>query len=259
MPYCRVQAIPFSEFVRGGDNGAMEPATTNDTPKERVERTLAFPKQIWLFGIGAVLTGAACLLGFWVLIRANHQFPIDEWWNQLLAQWVSPFMLTLSQTMNFLGGGWFGAIVVPLGGALTLILLRRPWSAAYFITAEAASAGAVQLLKHLFGRARPEDIIVITDYGSYPSGHVANATTMAVSAVFLFPRLWVMFAGIAWFLLMALSRTYLHAHWLSDTIGGMLIGAGVAFLVAGVFAKVIAKERWDAVTDPDANAVELPG
>jgi membrane-associated phospholipid phosphatase len=224
----------------------MEPATTHDSPKEKVERTLAFPKRRWLFSIGVILVLAACILGFTVLIRANHPFLIDDWWNQLLAAWVSPFMLTLSQIMNFLGGGWFGAIVVPIGGALALILLRRPWSAAYFLTAVALSAASVQLLKHLFGRARPEDIIVITDYGSFPSGHVANATTMAVTAVFLFPRLWVMFAGIAWFLLMALSRTYLHAHWLSDTIGGMLIGAGVAFLVAGVFAKVIARERSDA-------------
>ena len=138
--------------------------------------------------------------------------------------------------MNLLGGGWFGVLVVPLAGAVALIVLKRPWSAAFFLAAEAASAGAVQVLKHLFGRVRPEDIIVISDYGSFPSGHVANAATIASAAVVLFPRLWVVIVGAAWVLLMALSRTYLHAHWLSDTIGGALIGAGAALVVAGVFA-----------------------
>ena len=45
---------------------------------------------------------------------------------------------------------------------------------------------------------------------------------------------------------MALSRTYLHAHWLSDTIGGALMGVGVALIVAGFFLPLIVKERSDA-------------
>ena len=75
-----------------------------------------------------------------------------------------------------------------------------------------------------------------------------SMTINATAAVLLFPRLWVLLVGIAWVLLMALSRTYLHAHWLTDTIGGMLIGAGTALVVAGFFATVIVRERTDAVT-----------
>jgi undecaprenyl-diphosphatase len=145
--------------------------------------------------------------------------------------------------MDWVGAGWFGVLLVPIGGAIALIVLRRPWAAAYFLTAEAVSAGAVQVLKHVFGRVRPEDIIVIADHGSYPSGHVANAATLAVAAAVIFPRVWVMIVGGAWVIMMAFSRTYLHAHWLSDTIGGALLGAGAALLVAAVFAVPMAKER----------------
>ena len=37
--------------------------------------------------------------------------------------------------------------------------------------------------------------------------------------------------GIAWVLWMMWARTYLHAHWLSDVIAGMLEGIAVATLV----------------------------
>ena len=208
------------------------------------------PTRAWLFGVGALLVALSCLLGAWIFVRGVEPFAIDTWWNSLLATWISPFMLGLSQVMNWVGGGWVGIILVPLAGAVALIVMKKPWSAAFFLTAEFASAGAVQVLKHLFGRVRPEDIIVISDYGSFPSGHVANATTIATAAVLLFPRLWVAIVGAVWVFLMALSRTYLHAHWLSDTIGGMLIGAGAALVVAGFFASVIVRERSDAVSQP---------
>jgi membrane-associated phospholipid phosphatase len=217
----------------------MEPAARTSAVR--------IPQRTALFVTGALLVIASFALGAWVFIRGEDPFPIDVWWNQLLAEWESPFMLWVSQAMNWLGGGWFGVLAVPIGGAILLIVFKRPWSAAYFLTAEAVSVAGVQALKRLFGRVRPEEIIVVADYGSYPSGHVGNAATIAVAAVVLFPRLWVVLVGIAWVFLMALSRTYLHAHWLSDTIGGMLMGAGAALVVAGFFATVIARERGDTV------------
>ncbi|MHC2999586.1 phosphatase PAP2 family protein [Microbacterium sp. HJ5] len=193
--------------------------------------------------VGLVLVALSCGLGFWVFTLGETPFAIDVWWNAAVAELYSPILTGVCQFMNWIGAGWFGVLVIPLGGALALVLLRRPWAAAYFLTAEAVSAGGVQVLKHLFGRVRPEDIIVISDYGSYPSGHVANSATLAVAAAVIFPRVWVMLVGAAWVLLMAFSRTYLHAHWLSDTVGGALIGAGAALLAAAVFAVPMAREN----------------
>jgi len=64
-----------------------------------------------------------------------------------------------------------------------------------------------------------------------------------VVAVVLFPRLWVALVGAAWVLLMAFSRTQVHAHWFTDTVGGTLVGAGVAPLVAAAFVLPILRER----------------
>lgn len=202
-------------------------------------------RQRWLIPLiaGFVLVALAAGLGAWIFARGNDPFAIDSAWNILLATWSSPVATAVSQFMNFVGGGWFAVYAVPLGGALLLVILRRPWGAVFLVVAEAASAGGVQVLKQTFGRARPEDIVVISDYGSFPSGHAANAATIATIAFVLFPRAWVAIVGAAWLLLMAFSRTYLHAHWLSDTLGGALIGTGTTLLVAAAFAVPLAREQ----------------
>ena len=73
--------------------------------------------------------------------------------------------------------------VVPLGGAAVMLALRRPWGAVFVLAASAGSALVVQVIKGMFGRARPEDMIVVSDHGSFPSGHTANAATIATIAM----------------------------------------------------------------------------
>lgn len=194
----------------------------------------------WLVG-GLALLVVGFTFGLFLALDADL-LDIDAWWNTLVGtfyQGIRP----LSFLMDFLGGGWFATYLVPLTVALLLVLARRPWSALMFLVATAVSAGIVQVLKTAFGRARPEDMLVISDHGSFPSGHTANAATMAVLLVIVFPRVWVFVAGLAWTLLMGFSRTQVHAHWFSDTVGGAILGAGAALVVAAAFTIPILKER----------------
>ncbi|MFF2272312.1 phosphatase PAP2 family protein [Agromyces sp. NPDC058136] len=193
-------------------------------------------------GLVAVVT--AMLLGFLIMVRNDGlPFEVDEEWAEDVLTWRGPLGDVFSYFMNALGGGIMAVFVIPVGAAIVLLVMRRPWAALYFVLASALSAGVVQLLKSFFGRARPEDMLVVSDYGSFPSGHVANAATIAVAVGVIVPRVWVWVLGAAYTVLMAVSRTYLGAHWFSDTVGGALVGAGVALVLWAFLAVPLERER----------------
>lgn len=208
--------------------------------------------RLWPIVSGGVAVVAALGLGLIVALRANP-YGFDAEWLEELVEHRSPLWDVPAYVMSFLGGGWFGVFLVPIGVGAALLIARKPWSALYFVVASALSAGMVQLLKSLFARARPEQILVAADFGSFPSGHVANAATISVALAILLQRRWVWFAGAAWTVLMILSRTYLGAHWLSDTVGGLLLGGAVAVLVWAPLASRLQKE-WSAGAPPDSVA-----
>jgi len=225
--------------------GHDETTTTADDlrPRQREAKARRLGRRAPLIG-GAAAVLVAALLGLVIMARADGlPFEFDEEWAEDLVEIRGGFGDVLAFLMNALGGGIAGIFIVPITTAVILLLLRRPWAALYFVVASAASAGVVQLLKNLFGRARPEDILVVSDFGSFPSGHVANAATIAVALGVIVPRMWMWILGAVYTALMAASRTYLGAHWLSDTIGGLLVGAGVALVLWAVFATVLERER----------------
>lgn len=196
--------------------------------------------------IAAVSSGAGVaivlLLGLLVRIDVIAEELDGEWMEEML-EMRGPGWESAALVFDFLGGGWFAIFALPLAVAGAFLIARRPWAALVFILGSAVSAGIVQGLKALFGRLRPEDILLEIDSGSFPSGHAANAATVATLLAVLLARWWVAVAGAVYVILMALSRTYLGAHWITDTVGGALLGVSVALAAWALFAPRLSRER----------------
>lgn len=199
------------------------------------------PRVLVAAGAAAGLV-SVIVLGLLVRIQVVAE-EIDVEWMAEIVEERAPGWEVVARVFDLVGGGWIAILVVPLAVAAALLVARRPWAALVFVAASAASALLVQGLKVAFGRARPEEILIPLDSGAFPSGHVANAATIATLLTVLLARWWVAAAGAAYVVLMALSRTYLGAHWVTDTIGGALLGIAVGLLAWALAAPRLRRER----------------
>ncbi|HET8897112.1 MAG TPA: phosphatase PAP2 family protein, partial [Protaetiibacter sp.] len=120
-------------------------------------------------------------VGLGMLVALREVVDLDEAWMAEVLEWRGPVGESVSRVFDFLGGGWFAILVVPIGVGIAFVFAHRPWSALAFVLASAVAALLAQVLKALFGRARPEDILLPLENGSFPSGHATNAAVIAVS------------------------------------------------------------------------------
>jgi len=199
-------------------------------------------------GIGALVLTIG--LGYMVLLRGTAEsadagsLAIDRAWLAWIDRFRGPTLDLAALVLNYLGVGLTASLLIPALIVGSLLAARRYWAAGYYLGATMLTGGAVQVLKHVFGRTRPADILVTVDFGSFPSGHVANAAVMATIFALLCPKFWVWALGAGYTLAMMLSRTYLGAHWLTDTIGAVLLGMGIAVVVwAPLAAKLDGENR----------------
>ncbi len=182
---------------------------------------------------GVMLAAVAALT---VLVAADTAAPpllggIDRWWRNLVAD-APGWMVWASRVLKVLGTGW---VMVPLRIVIALwLLVRRRWhDLAAWLLAWALADLITFALKPGVGRLRPDG----SNFHSFPSAHAKTAAQVAIALVLVATSPWrrraIPYAlASAWIVAMAISRTVLVEHWLSDVVAGALLGAACAVGVA---------------------------
>lgn len=143
-----------------------------------------------------------------------------------LAQPPWDALLPLAGALALLGSSqaWWGFVAL-------LVALRR-WRvgvplALALLLADLAAAG----LKEIVARPRPEDAVFAETGFAFPSGHAARAAAAAGLAWALGLGGWRL-AAFAFALLVGFARLVARAHWLSDVLAGLALGAALGGLAA---------------------------
>ncbi len=112
----------------------------------------------------------------------------------------------------------------------------RPWALVVLLSI-IALAVTVLAIKFSIRRRRPEGewgaIYRNTDPHSFPSGHAARATLIAMLAIGMGPG-WLAIILCVWMPLVSLARVAMGVHYLSDVAAGVVMGAiagGVVLLI----------------------------
>jgi membrane-associated phospholipid phosphatase len=150
--------------------------------------------------------------------------------------------VTASQFLDFVGSAW---VVWPtMAGVAAWLAWSRRWEAfSTWVVAMVVSQLMVGPVKSLYMRPRPSMSLVETSSWSFPSGHSVVGGAIAIAAVIvLVPagprRRNLEMLAIAFAVVMALSRVYLRAHWLSDAAAGVALGAAIAIGAAALTDRI---------------------
>lgn len=145
----------------------------------------------------------------------------------------TPLLTSAMFVVTYLGSGAVAACIAVTFG-IYLIWRRRFYWLAAFLSSVYGGILLNRILKYEFQRPRPHfdnPLLSLSSY-SFPSGHTMTATVVyGVLAAYFFTntrdwrwRVLITCAATFLILLVAFSRVYLGAHYLSDVLGAMAEG-----------------------------------
>lgn len=174
------------------------------------------------------------------IVNAEPMVQVDHWFTQMLFQIRSTGMSTF-----FWGVTWLGSrqatVSFALTGSMVLLWKHKRRNIVILWLLIAGVATFVQVGKRTFLRERPLEVAYYPETGySFPSGHSATAMLLyGLLAYWLIRgqrhrgrKIVIGMAAISLILIVGFSRIYLGVHFLSDVVGGYLLG--ICWLIVGI-------------------------
>lgn len=193
--------------------------------------------------LAVVGVGSFTFFGYIIVLQDRATTPGDMRAFDLVVRVHSDVVVDLAKLLTWLGSAPVTWTAVALAAAWLGAWGRR-LEAIVLVAGMVITFVGIQVTKELMDRPRPDHPLTGTDGSSYPSGHAAYAVGWAAIAVALdraapkLRRFAIPIVAIVVAVVVGLTRIYLHAHYLSDVLGGAGLAAA-SFALCGVVALIV--------------------
>lgn len=216
-----------------------------DVVRRRFDPAERYGLRVTLFAIALTLVAVPFGILVEQIVRSGPMLRVDKGVADSVHQWVvarGQWFVDLTRYVSWLGRPPFLGLVSVLAAVYVLRHGRR--RLALFLVTTGVVGGLVDTaVKNLVNRPRPVfDNPVAHAYGkSFPSGHTMSSTIVYGALLLVFlpavprrGRRYAVAGTVMLVLAIAASRIALGVHFLSDVLGGLILG--LAWLAASVAA-----------------------
>jgi undecaprenyl-diphosphatase len=201
---------------------------------DRLARFLTGPIGMELTALLALLAvGAFSFVLLGQVVREDPLPTIDTWAFDVADRLRNDMLVDLAKVLTEIGS-YPVVLVAALVTAGWALWRRRPADAGALVVGVLLTDVAVHAAKDAYDRPRPSGSLVETTLSAYPSGHALQSVTLVACAVVLVRggagwAIRIAAVTVAWILvaIVAVSRVYLHAHYLTDVLGGVALGTAL--------------------------------
>lgn len=218
-------------------------------------RLLLEGKRAWI----VISIACVCFAILGVLVRYSVLQHLDLEFSEELQERTGTPLDSLMRAATFLGNT---STVIPLAVIVAIGLSRkRLFHAAAVVGMSLLSLPLVVILKEIWARARPDErlvhVLVERAGYSFPSGHAVIGTAFyGVLATLTWIHLLdhparkpATFALAVLPPVIAISRVYLGAHWMSDVVAGTAVGLALLIPMAKWYSKQAKRDAETAILE----------